>query len=382
MSQTYCAPAERLTPDAVEEQIQFIQQSKLLDTFLNAISGILLVLNEQRQILALNNAFLKTLGIDNPWEALGLRLGESLACVHAREMEGGCGTSQSCASCGAVIAMLATLKTNEPQECICALEFERENVRQNKSLRVRTAPVFLEGKRFILVAIVDITLEQNRATLERIFHHDMNNILSAILGPSEMLEQEMPWRWEMRQIRKAAQRMQQEIILQRELSLEGMSRYIPEKSLISVHDVNQDLDILLHSHNAARDRTIETRFEGQDCLIHTDKMLVSRVLSNMIINALEATDRGGVVQFVTSCVNNQVCWSVWNDSCIPESIRGRIFQRYFSTKKDVGRGLGTFSMKLFGESYLGGKIEFTSSMKDGTVFSFILPIQQLDKDTM
>jgi sensor histidine kinase regulating citrate/malate metabolism len=51
----------------------------------------------------------------------------------------------------------------------------------------------------------------------------------------------------------------------------------------------------------------------------------------------------------------------------------RIFQRNYSTKSDSGRGLGTYSMKLFGETYLGGKVDFTSSESEGTTFHLRLP---------
>ena len=382
MSETHFAPAERLDSEALSSQILLVQDSELINTFLGAIAGILLVLNEQRQIIALNNSFLEKLGIDDPEKVLGLRLGESLRCVHAAEMDGGCGTSRSCGSCGAVIAMMSSLTTDEPAERICALEFSRDGVVNNLALRVRTATVVVDGTRLLLVTVLDITQEHNRATLERVFHHDMNNILTSILGPSELLARDTPWRWEVRQIRKAARRLQQEIVLQRELSLEGTAGFIPEKSLVSLYDINQDLELLLHGHRAARERTIEMELGCDDCLIHTDKMLVSRVLANMLINGLEATARGGVVRFTTTRLPGKIHWQVWNDACIPKQIQGRIFQRYFSTKQDTGRGTGTFSMKLFGESYLGGNIEFTSSKESGTVFSFTLPTQQLDKDSL
>ncbi len=52
----------------------------------------------------------------------------------------------------------------------------------------------------------------------------------------------------------------------------------------------------------------------------------------------------------------------------------RIFQRNFSTKEQAGRGIGTFSMKLFGEKILGGQIKFTTSKKGGTTFKFTHPV--------
>ena len=46
------------------------------------------MLNERRQILAVNDVLLAELGIENPASVLGLRPGEMIDCVHAREEDG------------------------------------------------------------------------------------------------------------------------------------------------------------------------------------------------------------------------------------------------------------------------------------------------------
>ena len=57
----------------------------------------------------------------------------------------------------------------------------------------------------------------------------------------------------------------------------------------------------------------------------------------------------------------------------PDAVAKRVFQRNFTTKEGAGRGLGTFSTKLFGEQILKGKVQFTSSPAEGTVFELRLP---------
>jgi sensor histidine kinase regulating citrate/malate metabolism len=59
---------------------------------------------------------------------------------------------------------------------------------------------------------------------------------------------------------------------------------------------------------------------------------------------------------------------------IPEDVRLQIFQRSFSTKGS-GRGLGTYSMKLFGENYLHGRVYFRTNEKQGTTFTIELPLE-------
>ena len=70
-----------------------------------------------------------------------------------------------------------------------------------------------------------------------------------------------------------------------------------------------------------------------------------------------------------------ITWEIWNNGFIPADVQKRVFQRHFSTKATFGRGLGTFSMKLFGERYLKGKVSFTSTEAEGTIFRFQLPIK-------
>ena len=70
---------------------------------------------------------------------------------------------------------------------------------------------------------------------------------------------------------------------------------------------------------------------------------------------------------------DEVLFSVHNEQVMPEDVQIQIFQRSFTTKGQPGRGVGTYSMKLFGERYLGGRVSFVSRTPDGTTFTLVLP---------
>ena len=89
--------------------------------------------------------------------------------------------------------------------------------------------------------------------------------------------------------------------------------------------------------------------------------------------ALEATEEGGHVKLNLAHDRDSITFSVWSHRFIPEKVAQRVFQRHFSTKQGYGRGLGTFSMKLFGEEYLKGRVHFETSAVDGTTFRVVLP---------
>ena len=107
--------------------------------------------------------------------------------------------------------------------------------------------------------------------------------------------------------------------------------------------------------------------------IQTDRRLLHRVLSNMLKNGLEATDPGQTVTLTCKESGDGVVFSVHNCEVMPADVQLQIFQRSFSTKAEVGRGIGTYSIKLLGEQYLRGKVAFSSREGDGTSFTLALP---------
>jgi len=127
-------------------------------------------------------------------------------------------------------------------------------------------------------------------------------------------------------------------------------------------------------HPAAMNKTIHFPPSVPLVSFSTDFNLLLRVLYNMVINALEATEDGGEIKITIEQLNEGLSFAVWNARAIPPSIAKRIFQRFVSDKAGHGRGLGTYSMKLFGEELLGGKVEFMSSEKTGTTFTYIIPL--------
>ena len=66
-----------------------------------------------------------------------------------------------------------------------------------------------------------------------------------------------------------------------------------------------------------------------------------------------------------------VFW-VHNPGHMDPSVQHQVFRRFFSTK-GPGRGLGTYSIKLLAEEYLGGRVSLDSSPERGTTFVLSLP---------
>lgn len=364
---THYASPERATPKALDSEIEFVTESPMVSGLLQAVSGLLAVVNEHRQIVALNDTFLKLLGIDNPTEALGLRPGEALQCIHADEEPAGCGTTRFCSTCGAAIAMVSSFERNAPTECVCALTTKRGPTTLDMSLLIRAHPVLIREQRFLILFAQDITRQQHRAALERTFFHDITNMISGLLLCCQMLREDHPS--ELADlVSMTASRLHQEVEIQRSLAEDGESSYRARWDEVPVARILSDLRLFFANHPAAENKTLLFADTESPRMIYTDISAASRVLTNMILNALEATPSGGEARIWTEREDSAVTFKVWNALAIPADVARRVFQRNFSTNPQAGRGIGTFSMKLFGEKVLGGQVGFSSSEQEGTVF--------------
>jgi len=375
---THFAPPQRLAEASLHEQIARITEHPLLEVLLTTVGGLLAVLNAQRQVLTLNKGLLDYLGIDAPEKALGLRLGEALHCPHAAEMSAGCGTSRFCSTCGAAIAQAIALDYHTSAERLCALEIPHDGSTSNLFLRIRATPLRLEGFDLILVFIDDVTRQQTSALAERAFFHDLNNTLTCLLNASETLAERASADLapSASNVHKLTLRVVRELQLQRELMLaDDIAQLTAAPAPTSPGEILGDLQRMLRHHPSSTGRRVDISSEEPGITFVADSTLLLRVLANMAINALEATHTGGEIRIRAQVTPKGLEFSVWNETPIPPEIARRIFQRNFSTKGVLGRGLGTHSMKLVGERLLGGRVSFDSSAIDGTTFRFLVPLQ-------
>jgi signal transduction histidine kinase len=315
------------------------------------------------------------LGVRDADQLLGLRPGEAIECVYAHEEADGCGTSQFCSTCGAAIAIVVALGTDRPAERQCAIVAERAGKQVDLYFQVRCCPVVVEGRRFLLLFLRDISAEQERAALERVFYHDVSNLVENLLLGGRLL-QDHEHQGESRDLAgrvvELTSRLASEIRVQKVLS-RGPGEYDVVMREVSVQQVFQNLRHAFRNHYAARGKTIHWPEPPPGLNVLADTYLVERILANMLINALEATADGGEVKCWVEDGDEALTFCVWNRQCIPAEVARRVFQRNFSTKEGEGRGLGTFSMRLLGETYLRGKVTFRTSDADGTLFQFCLP---------
>jgi hypothetical protein len=370
---THFAPPERATVAELMDDIAAVSHTPLVDGLMYVANGLFAVLNEHRQIVALNESFLKLMGIEDPAMVLGLRPGEYVHCIHAGEMPDGCGTSPYCATCGAVISIMAALVTELPQEGTCSLTVEKDNKDVDLFFQVRCCPIRTQDRKFLLMFLHDISIQQQRANLECAFFHDINNLMTGLLGRSDIFQANGVWDAEsFADIQRLIQRTVQEFSMQQALSCSMTYTYQPLYCSVSVKSLLDDLAETFAGHPACLAVTLTISRQDDPTELLTDPAIVNRILVNMVTNALEATSPGGEVRVFTETGGNSLSFCVWNRKPISQEHALRIFKRNFTTKEGLGHGLGTYSMKFFGEKVLGGQVDFSTAKENGTVFRLTL----------
>jgi signal transduction histidine kinase len=100
-----------------------------------------------------------------------------------------------------------------------------------------------------------------------------------------------------------------------------------------------------------------------------------QVLLNLTLNAIEASERGSCIRLVATASGDTVSIAVEDEGPgIPEPLRARLFEPFFSTKSRPG-GLGlAITRKLVEEA--GGSIEIEDREPRGTRFRVTLPLAQ------
>lgn len=363
------APAERATPEALERQAQVFAALEMLREFLDASPYGAVVLNAERQIVFANRALADLAGVEDERRLLGARPGEALNCIHWGDGPGKCGTSEFCGNCGAVNAILAAQKgLRDAREC----RITRRDGAEEKALDllVSTSPVVIAAQPFVICTLVDISHEKRRRALERIFFHDILSAAGGIQGLAAALADIV--RSDdgsecVRLLSTTSRRLIAEIRSQQQLLAAESRELAVAPSRVDTLPLLRSLSEQYASYDMAQGRAIHIDPVSEDVEIATDPSLLSRVLENMLKNALEASVPGETVAMGCRASGEQVEFWVHNDAVMPREVQLQVFQRSFSTKGPA-RGLGAYSMKLLSEQYLGGRVEFRSAEGQGTTF--------------
>ncbi len=150
----------------------------------------------------------------------------------------------------------------------------------------------------------------------------------------------------------------------------------PEPQFVH-NDINQVISQVagLITENAKRSEIkVRLTLDNNIPSFRFDTLQFKTLLMNLSLNAFNALDRNGVLEFKTALDNGNVILSVSDDGKgIHEKDIDMIFSPFFSTREQ-GLGLGLSIVQRVVENH-GGSIKCISKAGKGTVFEITLPIE-------
>jgi len=164
-----------------------VANDPLITTLLEVCHLLLMVLDEQRRIVALNEPALARWTRAHGVPCMGLRFGDLVGCPNASRESGGCGASRFCADCGVTGAVLAAQRTGEPAEQDASLVSRAGELEQVRDFIARARPIQLGDRELTLLTLEDVHDRKRRKALERTFFHDVVNLVGALGGSVELL---------------------------------------------------------------------------------------------------------------------------------------------------------------------------------------------------
>ncbi len=353
-------------------------RSHLVTEALDLAGVMILVINEARQVVYANKLMLEGLQKNTLDEVLGLRPGEAISCIHAGDVAGGCGMGPSCNNCSALNLVLNGISSNDSVSDDVVIQRRNDSA---ISMMTRIVPYQINGSSCFVISMQDNSDKIRRRELERLFFHDILNATGAIKNYLSLLSENapLPMKEDVVFLDLALGQTIEDIQIQRALGDAEHAEYAVVLTAVSPEDVLKGIVAYFRYYREKDCKKIHLVLPEQSFELMTDARLLRRILINMTKNALEASATHDEIILSCEIIQSsplQYKFSVKNPGIIPEAVRQKIFTRSFSTK-GFGRGIGTYSMKLFGEKYLEAQVGFTSTKEEGTEFYILIPQKRL-----
>ncbi len=156
---------------------------------------------------------------------------------------------------------------------------------------------------------------------------------------------------------------------------------LPEKNN-EVFDLNKEIRNII---NIFSDEKIYFHSNKEKIMIEMDKIYLSRIITNLVSNARQASDdeRENIINVDVEQIQKRIVITVEDKGVgILEDYYGRIFEPNF-TSKSSGMGLGLTMVRKMIEDYKG-EISVKSEVGKGSTFTILLPnnLKQVQKKEM
>jgi len=211
--------------------------------------------------------------------------------------------------------------------------------------------------------------------------HDFNNLLQAILGYAQLMKQSM----------HDAQFVNRSLNVVEAAAVDGaetvrriqqFARLRPDGPPVgvdvnqSVHDAVAMIRPRLEEKIARDNRPLDLRLDlGTIETINGRPAALTELMTNLLLNALDAMPDGGTLTVSTRGEPGRDVVLTVTDTGVgmPEAVRRRIFEPFFSTKGEGGSGLGLSMVYAIVRRH-GGDIRVDSEPGRGATFTITFPV--------
>jgi PAS domain S-box-containing protein len=205
--------------------------------------------------------------------------------------------------------------------------------------------------------------------------HELNNPIYGIMNTLELLKTEIPPESKRRKILELSLSETQRLA---EMLRNMLSFSKPEEEKrrpIKMNDLIEGILLVMEKQMKESNIKVETAFDDEIPEIMASTNQMRQVLLNIFKNAKEAMPKGGVLTIRTNREDHHVLIHIQDTGLgIPEEIRDKIFEAFFTTKQKVkGVGLGLSVCYGIIKDH-GGEIQVESEEGNGTTFTIRLPI--------
>ena len=202
--------------------------------------------------------------------------------------------------------------------------------------------------------------------------HEVGNPLTRISSLVQMLERRNPEPYTQEKLGLVTTQLARIQSTLRELIT--FSRPASDQSgKVNIHEVVAEALGIAKYYKGGKYRQIIAAVPENLPLLSGVREQLVQVVFNLVLNAIDATGKGGVIAVGARLQASRIELTVRDDGHgIDPSHRERLFRPYFTTKKH-GTGLGLFVIRRILEAH-HGTIDVESTPANGTCFTVRIPI--------
>jgi len=253
---------------------------------------------------------------------------------------------------------------------------EAEIVRRRKAEdELRAAKASIEDK--LEQTRTQLLLAERRATLGTLASgvgHELRNIAQIQVAALEELASELRADRKLRAILAELERVGEHITAHGNRLMQ-LARPGPQHvSPIDLNNVVRDVAAMLKLAGKLGRVELVLSLPAAPVVVTVNRTSIEQIFVNLIINAVDATSESGTITIEVRPSGNRVVCCVKDTGVgIADDQLEKIFEPFYTTKGDLGTGLGLPVVREIVTSY-GGDLKVDSAVGTGTTFTFDLPV--------